>query len=100
MECKKNTYNQTEQKLSGISLLNLGKEGFVVVKNYDEPTIPNSSGVFIQSLLKQEYRNDLLGASSIQIIDDNEDNLNMLRLFYLGGISFTGLYLFYRIYIK
>lgn len=82
-----------ESKISnvtGISLLNLG-EGFVAVRNDDGRTIPNESGVFITET-PFNYKNK-------EKIADN-DELNILRLFYLGGISITGLYLFYRIMTK
>lgn len=84
-----------ESKISnvtGISLLNLG-EGFVAVKNDDGRTIPNESGVFITETPFNNKNKDK------ENIADN-DELTMLRLFYLGGISITGLYLFYRIMSK
>jgi hypothetical protein len=95
MVCKKNNAYNHEPKisnLSGISLLNVG-EGFVAIKNDDGHTIPNASGVIIQgdgfpTYIENENENE------------NENELNMLRLFYLGGISITGLYLFYRIMSK
>lgn len=92
MVCKKNnTYNHEPKisNLSGISLLNVG-EGFVAIKNDDGHTIPNASGVIISGD----------GFSTYKTINENENELNVLRLFYLGGISFVGLYLFYRIMSK
>ena len=92
MVCKKNnTYNHEPKisNLSGISLLNVG-EGFVAIKNDDGHTIPNASGVIISGD----------GFSTYKTINENENELNVLRLFYLGGISITGLYLFYRIMSK
>lgn len=81
-----------ESKVSGISLLNLG-EGFVAVKNEDGPTLPNASGVITGSKENNNNTNN-----NDDIIEKSE--LTMLRLFYLGGISFVGLYLFYRIMSK
>jgi hypothetical protein len=84
-----------ESKVSGISLLNFG-EGFVAVKNEDGPTLANASGVITgPSTLNNNIDDD-------DIIDDisEKSELTMLRLFYLGGISFVGFYLFYRIMSK
>jgi len=83
-----------ESKISnvtGISLLNVG-EGFVAVRNDDGRTIPNESGIIITET-PFHYKNKVK-------VNDNDDELSMLRLFYLGGISITGLYLFYRIMSK
>lgn len=87
MSCKQNTYKPESKNVSGISLLNLS-EGFVAVRNDDVRTIPNESGVIITET-KFHHKNK-----------ENNDELTMLRLFYLGGISITGLYLFYRIMSK
>ena len=72
---------------TGISLLNLG-EGFVAVKNDDEPTIPNAYGVIIQEKNQLFLKNNNNKNDNNNSIENNE--LMMLRLFYLGGISFIG----------
>jgi hypothetical protein len=82
-----------DTKTSEISLLNFG-EGFIAVKN-DDSTIPNLSGVVIQDKNQMFIKNNNNNDDSIE-----NDELTMLRLFYLGGISLTGLYLFYRIMSK
>ena len=98
MVCKKNnTYNHEPKisNLSGISLLNVG-EGFVAIKNDDGHTIPNASGVIISGDGFSTYRTIIENENEYEY----ENELNVLRLFYLGGISITGLYLFYRIMSK
>ena len=97
MVCKKNNAYNHEPKisnLSGISLLNIG-EGFVAIKNDDGHTIPNAGGVIIQVDGFSNYNE-----KENENKNENKNELNMLRLFYLGGISITGLYLFYRIMSK
>ena len=97
MVCKKNNAYNHEPKisnLSGISLLNIG-EGFVAIKNDDGHTIPNAGGVIIQVDGFSNYNE-----KENENKNENKNELNMLRLFYLGGISITGLYLFYQVMSK
>ena len=81
--------------LTEISLLNYG-EGFIAVKREDGQTLPNSSGIVIKD--SNTFLNNEIANYDNEIA--NYDELTMLRLFYLGAISFTGLYLFYRIIMR
>ena len=97
MVCETKFENEKKaSNISGISLLKTG-EGFIAVKNYNEIITPNNTGIIIPE------RSCPLNCScntNNTIENDTNTDLEMLRLFYLGGISVLGIYLFYRIMSK
>lgn len=91
MTCETKFENEKKaSNISGISLLKIG-EGFIAVKNDNGIITPNTSGIIIPESKCP------LNCSCNTMENDENTELTMLRIFYLGGISMTGLYIFYRI---
>ena len=101
MTCETKFENEKKSSnISGISLLKIG-EGFIAVKNDNGIITPNTTGIIIPEKKNEQLCPSNCSCNTNNTIEyDENTEFTMLRIFYLGGISFTGLYLFYRIMSK